>query len=491
MSDPRRAAFAVAAGLAAGLGQAPFSLVPVALAGLALLVWLAGGAASGGRAAWIGWLGGTAYFALTLHWIVEPFMVDPDRDGWMAPFAVVFLSGGLGLFWALALGVARRLTAGGWRFAVAAAAALAVIEMLRSLILTGFPWALLGYVWSEGTGAQLAAFAGPYGLTLVTCALAAGLALVGPRPLAAVLLLGAWLGPVGLGALRPPAPDPGADAPILRIVQPNAPQDQKWDPVLAPVFFRRALDLTAAPGAPDLVIWPETSVPFWVEPGHPALARISAAAGERVVVFGAQRSVGPRYFNTLFVLGPGGRIVDTYDKHHLVPFGEYVPLGDLAARFGIYGLASGEGFGYSAGPGPRLVDLGPFGQVQPLICYEAIFPAEVGATAERPAWLLQITNDAWFGTFAGPQQHLAQARMRAIEQGLPMVRAANTGISAVIDATGRIIGALPLGLAGHFDAPVPAALPPTPYARTGDWPAGLAILLGLAIALWPRRRLCP
>ncbi len=470
----------------------------MALGGLAGLVALAAGTATARRAAWIGWLGGTAYFALTLHWIVEPFLVDAARDAWMAPFAAIFLSGGLALFWALAFGLARGIVTGGRRFGLVAAAALAAVEMLRSLILTGFPWALVGYVWSEGPGAQLAAFVGPFGLTLVTCLLAAFVAQETGRPVRIALALTvAWLGPVGLGAIRPDPPAPAPDAPRLRLVQPNAPQDEKLDPALAPAFFRRALDQTAAPGRPDLVIWPETSVPYLIEPGHPALAEVSAAAGSRPVILGAQRLEGARYYNSLLVLGPGGRIEEIYDKHHLVPFGEYVPLGGLAARFGIRGLASAEGFGYSAGSGPRLVDLGRFGEVLPLICYEAVFPEEVGGT-KRPDWLVQITNDAWFGTFAGPQQHLAQARLRAIEQGLPMARVANTGISAVIDAEGRVVAALSLGTAGHLDSRLPPALPPTLYARTGDWPALTAIAAILLIVpdrrrsrsrLKPRRRI--
>jgi apolipoprotein N-acyltransferase len=489
VTERRRRLLAVLAGLCIALGQVPFSLVPAALGGLAALIGLAGGTATARQAAWIGWCGGTAYFGLALHWIVAPFMVDAARHAWMAPFAAVLLSGGLALFWALALGLARRL-AGGWRFALAAAGGLAAAEMLRSLVLTGFPWALVGYVWTEGGGAQIAAYVGPFGLTLLTCLLAALVAMQGTRPVRALAVLTlASIMPPGVAALRHESPEPSPEAARLRLVQPNAPQDEKWDRALAATFFQRALDQTAAPGETDLVIWPETSVPYLLEPGHPALDRIAAAAGQRSVVLGAQRLEEPRYYNSLLLVGPEGAIAATYDKHHLVPFGEYVPFGDLAARFGIYGLASGEGFGYSAGDGPRLLDLGRFGRVLPLICYEVVFPEEVGGTA-RPDWLLQITNDAWFGTFAGPQQHLAQARMRAIEQGLPLVRAANTGISAVIDATGRVRAALPLGTAGHLDASLPPALDPTPYARTGDWPtvAAIAVMLLASGAATTRNR---
>ena len=474
-----RLALSALAGVGVALGQAPFHLAPLALLALGAAGWLCRSAPNARGAAWRGFATGTAYFAVTLHWIVEPFLVDVARHGWMAPFALLFMATGFALFWALAFWVGRRLAGGGWRFALAFGAALAGVEVLRSLILTGFPWALIGYIWSEGPVAQATAFIGPFGLTLATTLVAGLLAGIGPRP--AAVLVGAviWSGAVlSLGA-RPHAPAAEEGAPVLRLVQPNAPQHLKWDPDYTQMFFERALDLTAAPGAPDLILWPETSVPYLIEPGHPVLQILSQAAGDVPLVVGGQRAEGSRYFNSLVVIGQDGTIGDVYDKHHLVPFGEYVPLGDLAGRFGIRGLAQGE-YGYSSGPGQRLVDLGPLGEVLPLICYEAIFPEEVGAVAQRADWLLQITNDAWFGTFAGPQQHLAIARMRAIEQGLPMVRVANTGISAVISATGQVTAELGLGEAGYLDAALPPALLPTPYARTGDLPAFALILLLLS-----------
>jgi len=271
-------------------------------------------------------------------------------------------------------------------------------------------------------------------------------------------------------------------------VQPNAPQREKWDPSRAKVFFDRQLEFTAAPGAPDLTIWPETAIPWLAEPGLPALTLISDAANGRPVVIGAQRNEGLAAYNSLLLLGPGGVIVETYDKHHLVPLGEYIPFGELARLIGLQSFASRDGFGFSPGPGPRLVDLGPLGRALPLICYEAVFPQDMRGT-ERPRFLLQITNDAWFGTFAGPQQHLAQARMRAIEQGLPMLRAANTGISGVIDAQGRLLDHIPLGQAGFLDVQLPDALPPTPYARSGDLPVGVLLILLLAGVIAGARRL--
>ncbi|MEN8741649.1 MAG: apolipoprotein N-acyltransferase, partial [Phaeobacter gallaeciensis] len=196
------------------------------------------------------------------------------------------------------------------------------------------------------------------------------------------------------------------------------------------------------------------------------------------LLLGIQREEGGAYFNSAALISADGSAGQIYDKAHLVPFGEYVPFGDLMARFGFHGLASQAGAGYAAGPGARLMDL-PIGKALPLICYEAVFPQDVNAAPDRPDMLVQITNDAWFGTRSGPYQHLVQARMRAAEQGLPMLRAANTGISGVIDPYGRLGPSLPLGEAGYVDVILPAALPATPYSGTGDWPV-LILLLGLA-----------
>ncbi|PZX19752.1 apolipoprotein N-acyltransferase [Palleronia aestuarii] len=485
----RRLALALLGGILAGLGQVPFSLTPVALGGLALCAWLVARCPGARTAAWTGFAAGTGYFAVTLHWIVEPFLIEPDRYGWMAPFALVFISTGFALFWALAFGVTRRIAGTGWRFVLAFGACLAGVEMLRSYILSGFPWALLGYVWTESGAAQIAAWTGPFGLTLLTTLLAAGIAVAGPSLRGALSLSLAWVLPLAVGSvLMPPEEEAPADAPVIRLVQPNAPQGEKWDPDRVLGFFDRQLAYSAATPAPDLIVWPETSVPYLVAPGHPALDAIAAAADGVPVVLGAQRLDGLRLFNSLFVIGAGGGIDAIYDKYHLVPFGEYIPLGSLTRHLGLRSFAARDGFGYAAGPGPRLLDLGAGGPVLPLICYEAIFPQDVAAAPSRPDWLLQITNDAWFGTFAGPQQHLAQARMRTIEQGLPMIRVANTGISAVIDAAGRVLAAFPLGEAGYLDHRLPVARERTLYSRTGDLPLALLLLATLGIAALARRR---
>ena len=471
------------AGVLAGLGQAPVSLPWATLLGLGFLYMLFAAAERTKGAAWLGWAGGTGYFAATLFWIIEPFFVDLARHGWMAPFALAGLAGGLALFWAVAFGLAHRLGQGVWSRALAWAVLLAIAELARSYVLTGFPWALIGHVWIGWAPMHLAAFVGPVGLTLLTLlvpalVLAAGHGARGRG----VVMLAPFALLYGFGLWQGAQPVPQAEAATtVRLLQPNAAQHLKWDPDTAPIFFDRLVEMTAAPAEtrPDLIIWPETSVPVLLERAGVALDRMVTAANGTPVVFGIQRSDLLRFYNSLVVLDTAGEITEVYDKHHLVPFGEYVPAPWLFSRVGLDAFTADQGFGYSAGPGARLIDLGPLGRALPLICYEAIFPQDLHAAPERPDWLLQITNDAWFGQISGPYQHLAQARLRAVEMGLPMVRVANTGVSAVIDARGRVRESLPLNTSGFLDAALPSALPATLYARTGDAPVAIVLFLSV------------
>ncbi|TXI01597.1 MAG: apolipoprotein N-acyltransferase [Pseudorhodobacter sp.] len=470
------AAFAFAAGAGAALGHAPLYLWPLTVLGLAALVRLVATASQG--AGWIGLLGGMGYGAVALSWIVEPFLIEPETYGWMAPFALFFMGLGLGAFWAMAAFAGRVLPL--QSPALGFALTLTGVEFLRGHILTGFPWAMPGHVWISTPVAQAGALVGPTGLTLGVMLIAAALASLRLLPglLAGAGLAAAW--GLGLWTLAQPMP---ADRPaMVRLVQPNAEQALKWDPDQARVFFDRLLAATAAESRRDLVIWPETALPYLLERHAELAPMIAAAASGAQVALGAQREDGSRFWNSLTVIEPDGRIGQRYDKHHLVPFGEYIPLGDLAFRwFGLRAFAAQEGAGYSAGPGPQLIDFGPaMGRALPLICYEAVFPQDVNAAPARADWLLQVTNDAWFGTLSGPFQHADQARMRAIEQGLPLVRVANTGVTAVYDARGRVLGALPFGVEGHLDLPLPAPLGPTPFSRWGEWPA-LVLLAGLAL----------
>ncbi|WP_135503910.1 apolipoprotein N-acyltransferase [Roseovarius aestuariivivens] len=482
MSLRRRLFLAGACGAAAALGQAPWGLWPLSLLALGALYGLFGAETGWRRAALLGLVAGTGHFLIALSWIVEPFLVDPVRHGWMAPFALVFLSAGMGLFWALALGIAR--AAGGGAAAVLGAFVLA--EALRGWLFTGFPWAQVGHVlidtdlrfWSSLGGAPVLTV-----LALVG-AVAAWHVAFGRRGAGALGLVALAALYIGGGALMPVAQaDP--EAPVVRLIQPNAAQHEKWDPEMMPVFFDRQLRFTAAPGGggrPDLIVWPETAVPTLLNRAGPTLSAIAAAAQGSPVMLGLRRVEGARIYNSLVVIDDLGLVTASYDKHHLVPFGEYMPFGALLGRLGIHGLAAEEGGGYSAGPGPRLIDLGSLGQGLPLICYEGVFARNVAGAAARPDAIFMITNDAWFGQVSGPYQHLAQARLRSAEQGLPMVRVANTGVSAVIDAAGRVVAQIPLGEAGWRDIALPGARAPTLYARTGDLPLWALAFLALLAA---------
>lgn len=498
------ALWAALAGLCTALGQAPWGLWPLTLLAMAVVMLTVARAPGPGAGFWRGWAAGAAGFGLAMVWIIEPFFIEPDRHAWMAPFALILMAGGLALFWGLAAAfavwAARATVARLWLFALT----MLAMEALRGHIFTGLPWAMLGHIWIDTPLAQLAALAGALGLSALALVLSAGLATLWLR-----LRRGQWLrvGAVALlllavlgagwfwGQTRLAAPGPEDRALRLRLVQPNAPQALKWDRDFAEMFYYRHLELTNAPAAdgraPDLVIWSETSVPFFLDNPMDGLRMASEAAGGAALILGIQRrETGPggglRYFNSMAVLDEAGAVSAVYDKHHLVPFGEYVPLiGPLAERTGLgwlSGFAAQALVGYTPGPGPRLLDLGELGRVLPLICYEAIFPRHL-RTTERPDWILQITNDAWFGEWIGPFQHLAQARLRAIEQGLPVVRAANTGVSAVIDARGQMVQALGLNQTGHVDADLPGALNATVYSRFSDRLWHLLLLSGVLAAL--------
>lgn len=499
-------AMALAAGLATALGQAPWGLWWLAVPALGAIAAQVARARTPGRAFFRAWVAGLAGFALTMHWIVEPFFVDAARHGWMAPFALLAMTGGMALFWGaagvFAAWAVRAPVARIWVFALA----MLALEDLRGLLFTGFPWALSGHVWIGTPADQLAALGGPLLLSALSLGLAAAFGTAwlrwrqGRRDRAGAVLVAAGLALAagwgwGLARLAQPAPEaPGLP---LRIVQGNVPQHLKWNPDHVDGFFRRHLDLTATPATSPraLVIWPESAAPFFLDrPGNGLLAVAEAAGGAPVLLGLDRRSRDDqgvrRYHNSLAVIDGAGAPVAIYDKHHLVPFGEYVPLiGALAADGRWGGLASRALSGYAPGPGPVVLDLGPLGRVLPLICYEAVFPRDL-RTPERPDWIVQITNDAWFGALAGPYQHFAQARLRAIETGLPMVRAANTGVSAVVDARGRVVAALALNVTGVLDADLPGARAAPPYARLGDapWHAALALAVLMVAGLGLRRR---
>ncbi|WP_306418113.1 apolipoprotein N-acyltransferase [Albidovulum aquaemixtae] len=482
----------VGAGVAAG--QAPWELWYIALPAFAVLTAIVARETDPLRTVWLGWIGGAGYFAATLFWIVEPFFVDVARHGWMAPFALLLMAFGMALFWGLAAWVASLGRGPGLR-ALGFALGLVATDLARGYVFTGFPWALLGHVWIGTPVMQAAAWVGPVGLSLAF-AVPAALPMLGRRVLPRFAL--GFVGAAVIGALwwagteRLAAPEPPGDPSIrVRLIQPNAAQALKWRGDMWRIFLERQMEQTALPAEKplDLIIWPESAIPFLLERSGALFEDIARASGGVPMAAGIQRAEDLRYFNSLAFADGSGRITEVYDKWHLVPFGEYVPFGDLFARVGIAAFAAQAGNSYSAGPGARIVDLGPLGKVLPLICYEAVFPQDLNAAEGRADWILQVTNDGWFGNVAGPYQHFAQARLRAVEQGLPLLRAANTGITAVIDAKGRVHQSLALNTQGVIDADLPAALPPTPYVRTGDVPATIFVAVALLALGLGRRRI--
>ena len=504
----RRSLLAASLGVLAAAALPPVHALPLLLISFTGLVWLIHASRSPWRAAVSGWLFGFAHFVAAFYWIGPALLTGPSRFGWLAAPAVIGLSAGFALLPASAAFAARLppLNIAGRTLAVAIA--WTVAEWLRGTILTGLPMNLLGTVWAPSLGMiQATALFGVYGLSFVTVlAAAAPAALTAPRadehpgrrprflPVAALALLAAvWVGGQVRLAL---APDGAPTGLSLRIVHPDVDQKLKWQ-----VEEREALahhvQLSHRPGfdAAGLVIWPETAAPFFLDE-RAALREYAAQAappGGHLLTGAPRRSRSSgrtiAFWNSLHALTPAGAIAATYDKHRLVPFGEYTPL---RAILPLPALAVGEASDYSAGPGAQTLRLQGVPPFSPLICYEAIFPGEVVAgtgTAEaRPQWLLNITNDAWFAGTAGPRQHFQAARLRAVEEGLPLVRAANRGISAVVDAYGRVVGRLGPSGAGVLDAPLPPALAPPPQARLGSWTLAILLLLATGASLAGLRR---
>lgn len=478
----RRRLLAALCGLGLAAGAAPFSIIWFLFLAVPFLGTLLMAQTSWRAGFGIGWWAGVTYFGGSMYWIVEPFFVDAARHAWMAPFALIFVATGMALFWGIAFALSTRFAG---RMRVAAMVAWWVLaEFVRAFIFTGFPWGMLSYGWSKTPIFQSLSVLGPHGLTLLTLLIAALPVLMNRRlgvGLTLACLAALWVG--GLQRMQ----DVAVTETVVRLVQPNAPQHLKWDPEWVRVFYGRAIEYTRAEDPPDVVVWPETSVPFlWEDAPNGREQMIRAARGAHLIA-GHRKFQDLAVKNSLLHVSPDGQLVADYDKHHLVPFGEYIPLGELAAKIGIYGLAANDGMGFAAGNGPKMISVEGLPAYIPLICYEAIFPGYSQMKEGRPAWLLHITNDAWFGNFAGPYQHLVQARARAVEQGLPMARAANTGISAMLDPYGRITAFAELGQEGYVDAPLPDPLPPTPYHRFGELPWLIAVA-ALLIILSIRRR---
>ena len=517
----RRSALAVLAGALSNLAMAPFFLAPVLFLTLPVLVWLIDSAMSdahGARAALFpaaraGWWFGFGYFLFGLFWIGEAFLVEADTFGWMLPFAVTLMPAGLALFWAAAAAIARVFWCPGVERIVVLALALGMAEWLRGNILTGFPWNVLGYAltWPL-TMMQSAGLVGIYTLTLLTVlvfaaplVMAADAGEGAPRRkagfhallIAAVpLVLLSTYGTVRLAT----APSDRVEGVALRVVQPSVPQREKWQADKQAAIFRDHLDLsrTDATGKRDdlegitHVVWPEAAMPFLPLERPEALGAIGDMLPDGVhLLTGALRreqaddDVGDarghpfRAFNSLMVFDSGGALAGLYDKTHLVPFGEYLPWQATLEAIGLEQLTRMRG-GFTEGVTPRpVMNVPGLPVVGGLICYEAIFPGVVQESAARPELLVNATNDGWFGNTTGPHQHFHQARVRAVEEGLPLIRAANNGISAVIDANGRIVARLGLNERGTLDAPLPRTHSRPLYAIWGDV---IFLVVGLLLA---------
>ncbi|MFL6933521.1 MAG: apolipoprotein N-acyltransferase [Xanthobacteraceae bacterium] len=512
----RRAAIAAAAGAMSTLALAPFNLWPVMFLTFPVLVWLIDGSAAGRlggvmSAAGAGWWFGFGYFLAGLYWVGHAFLVDAKTFGWLLPFAVAGLPAGLALFTAAGLALARAMWTRGPSRVLALAVALTVVEWLRGHVLTGFPWNAYGYALTGPLVlAQSAALVGIWGLTFMAVAIFATPAvLVDERiytrrpwlpPLCAALVLAACA-TYGLVRLNQ-TPTSFVAGVRLRIMQPNLPQDEKFNYGAKQQVMSRYLTLSdraTGPGTTGIrdvthLIWPESAFPFFIAREPEALAQIAALLPQGTVLVtggvrpeettpGAQIVQG---YNSIYVIDHDGSILGTYDKLHLVPFGEYLPFQGLLESFGLMQLTKVQG-GFLAGERRRPLAMPGAPAAVPLICYEIIFSGEaVPRAGDRPGWLINLTNDGWFGNSTGPYQHFQQARVRAIEEGLPLVRAANSGISAVVDPVGRVINHLPLATEGVFDASLPRRIPPTLFVRIGDSLAAL-MLAGAAVLVLRRR----
>lgn len=491
----RRFWCAVGLGLLSSLAFAPLWVVPALLPAFMGLVWMASGATRGRSAFWLGWAFGFGHFLGGFYWVGIAMTVDFATYWWFLPISVGGLAAGMALYPALVTWLAYRTRFRGAAWLLVFAPLWLLAEWFRSFVLTGFPWNQLGQVWAFAPEPlQLASITGVWGLTLLTLLAAGAPALLGlpvGRRVAWGTLAGTWgllLAALAFGFLRlAAAPAPAAEGSdvALRIVQPSVEQTLKWRRDLAQEHVERLMDLTRSPGLAkvSLVVWPETAVPYnlWEEEELRQALGALLPPGATLITGAPRIARGEGAFNALYALDDQGRILATFDKAHLVPFGEYVPFPSILGAFAV------TGGGFTPGPGLQTLALPGLPAFSPLICYEVIFSGAVVADGPiRPALLLNITNDAWFGRSSGPFQHFAQARLRAVEEGLPLVRAANNGISAVVDPYGRTIGALGLDQVAFLDAVLPQPLARIPiYAKVGVLvlvplllvPALLALLL--------------
>jgi apolipoprotein N-acyltransferase len=511
----KRAVIALIAGALSALAMAPFNAWPVLFLTFPVMVWLIDGAGAGrGRgvpaAAMAGWWFGLGYFVPGLYWIGYAFLVDASTFAWLMPFAVLGLPAYLALFTAFGFALARVIWSRDASRVLALAATLTLSEWLRGHVLTGFPWNTFGYALTEPLAlAQTGSLIGLWGLTFLSVAIFASPAVLidgtsrGRKPWiapAAALVLLIAMGIFGAVRLSGHPTTMIADL-KLRIMQPNLQQDVRFNYSAKAEVMQKYLALSDRASGPqstgvrdvNVLIWPESAFPFFLTREADAMAQIADLLPKgTVLITGAVRApdVPPgvritRAYNSIYVIDHDGSVLSVYDKLHLVPFGEYLPFQNWMEKLGFEQLTRVQG-GFIPGTRRRTLEIPHAPRALPLICYEAIFPGDVAERNDRPGWIVNLTNDGWFGISTGPYQHLQQVRLRAIEEGLPVVRAANTGISAVIDPVGRVVARLGLGLEGVLDSGLPSSIPPTIYARIGDIPA--AIFVAAAFIFVIRRR---
>lgn len=506
----RRYAFAILMGAIAAGALPPVDVTPLLLVSFTALVWLTDAGTRRGDTFMLGWSFGFGFFVAGLYWIGAALLVDVADFWWLMPFAVLGIPAGLALFTGAAVlaanEVKRDLHLRGSARILILAVAWAGAEWLRGHILTGFPWNLVGYGWSgafPGSDAmlQVTSLVGAYGLSLITVTAAMLPARLGDYDrgrygagIAAVLLIAV---PMAGGAVRLAlAHDRFVPNVIIRLVQPSIPQSLKNDPSARLDNLRRLIALSSVPSKKPIaaVVWPESSAPPFLERDAKLRQTLALAmpSGALLMAGDVRTDAAPakpkHIWDSLVILGPTGQVIGNYDKAHLVPFGEYVPLRHFLP---IKKITPGT-MDFSAGPGPRTLPLPGLPSVGPMICYEAIFPGAVVDPTDRPAWMLNVTNDAWYGVTSGPFQHFAIARVRAVEEGLPLLRDGNNGITASIDPYGRVLSRLDLDAIGSIDVRLPRPLPPTLYSAIGNTTFLLLLVIevvvSMTLAATPRRR---
>jgi apolipoprotein N-acyltransferase len=496
----RRYLAAFAAGALAVLGQAPYDFFAACFVAFPVLVWLLDGCAAAPSASFVrrlapgfavGWWFGFGYFLAGLWWMGNALLVEAESHAWALPFAVLGLPAGLALFFGLAAALARFAWSDDIGRIAALAAGFGIAEWLRAVVLTGFPWNAVGYAaMPTPLLMQSVALTGVYGMNVLAVfvfSLPALLAGRRHRRLGAALAALLIAAHAGYGAARLRLADAAPERTLTaRIVQASIDQREKWDPGVRDRIFRTYLDLSAGPTEagkprPELILWPETALPFLLTDRPDALAEIARLLEPgQMLLTGAVRAEGDelatrRYYNSVIAIDDAGQIADAADKLHLVPFGEYLPLGDLLERAGVTKIVPLP-LTFSAGTARRLLTLPGGARALPFICYEIIFS---GAMATDADLIVNVTNDTWFGDTPGPLQHFRQAQIRAVESGLPLLRAANNGISGAVDSYGRVVDAFALNAVGRLDVTLPL-IHASPLPPAWIWLDGLAIFVILA-----------